>query len=288
MAMLNGDILPSSEADRKAFSFDVFPSSLLENIVIFKAATPDRPGEFAGGIIDLSTKDIPTESFFNVQIGSGMNTISTFRPYSYSKKSNTDWLGFDKSVRVIPKDFPSTATFNQSLSQFTLAQRIEASKKFENTWAINQGNSMLPFRNLQFAGGYVKNFIKDMSLGVLAAVSYSRQNRTYEVDRSDILEKPAYLYHDMQYRDNVLLGSSFNVGFKINNNHKITFKNTFTINADDQTIVRRGDFYDNENLIKGSAFWYNNNQLLSNQLNSEHILTKHKIKLQLGLGTQYN
>jgi len=95
MALLNGDILPSSEADRKAFSFDVFPAALLENMVIIKAATPDRPAEFAGGIIEMSTKDIPTEKFFQVQLGTGMNAHSTFKPYSDSKNSKTDWLVFD-------------------------------------------------------------------------------------------------------------------------------------------------------------------------------------------------
>ncbi|MBU3677090.1 MAG: TonB-dependent receptor, partial [Chitinophagaceae bacterium] len=109
MALLNGDILPSSEADRKAFSFDVFPAALLENMVIIKAATPDRPAEFAGGIIELSSKDIPTEKFMQVQLGTGMNTQSTFKPYADSKNSKTDWLGFDNSLRVIPTNFPTTA-----------------------------------------------------------------------------------------------------------------------------------------------------------------------------------
>ena len=113
LAMLNGDMLPSSEADRKAFSFDIFPSSLLDNIVIVKAATPDRPAEFAGGIIDLSTRDIPAENFLNLQIGSGMNTVSTFRPYADSKNSSTDWLGYDKSMRVLPNDFPTKETLTR-------------------------------------------------------------------------------------------------------------------------------------------------------------------------------
>ncbi len=285
IAMLNGDILPSSEADRKAFSFDIFPSSLLENIVIIKAATPDRPGEFAGGIIDMSTKDIPNENFLNIQLGSGMNTISTFKAYQDSKNSATDWLGFDKSLRTIPKDFPTTEQMQQSSSQFPLADRIEATKKFSNTWGTKQMASMMPFSNFQVGAGYVKRFKKEQTFGVTAALSYNRRQRTFEIDRNEVNGNAvAYDFEDRQYRDNVLVGSLLNFGYKINNNHKINFKNTFTINADDQTVIRRGDFTDNEYLLRGSALWYNNNQLLSNQLNSEHILTKRKMKLQLGVG----
>ncbi|HOZ52033.1 MAG TPA: carboxypeptidase-like regulatory domain-containing protein [Chitinophagaceae bacterium] len=285
MAMLNGDILPSSEADRKAFSFDVFPSSLLENIVIIKAATPDRPGEFAGGIIDLKTKDIPTENFVNVQIGTGMNTISTFKSYYDSKNSKTDWLGYDKTMRTIPEGFPSKDVLSQSLSEFTLADRVDASKKFENTWGTKQYNSMSPFRNLQLSGGLVKVLSKESSIGVIGAISYSRNFRTFTTERTELLgSTKAYNYFDTVNRDNVLIGSMLNFGYKLNAKNKINFKNSFTINADDQTVRRTGDFIDNEYYVKGNALWYSNNQLLSNQLSGEHLVTKQKIKVQWGVG----
>ena len=62
-AFINGAPLPSTESDRKAFAFDIFPSSILDNLVIYKTATPDKSGEFAGGIIDITTKSIPSSNF---------------------------------------------------------------------------------------------------------------------------------------------------------------------------------------------------------------------------------
>jgi len=56
---INGAPLPSSESDKKAFSFDIFPANLLDNIIIIKTATPDLPGDFAGGVIQVNTKSIP-------------------------------------------------------------------------------------------------------------------------------------------------------------------------------------------------------------------------------------
>ena len=73
-AMLNGILLTSTEADRKTFSFDLFPSQIIDNIIINKAFVPELPGEWAGGLIQVNTKDIPTKNFFNVQLGTSVNS----------------------------------------------------------------------------------------------------------------------------------------------------------------------------------------------------------------------
>jgi outer membrane receptor for ferrienterochelin and colicin len=281
LAMLNGDILPSSESDRKAFSFDIFPSSLLENIVIVKAATPDRPGEFAGGIIDLTTKDIPNENFLNLELGSGANTNTTFKSYKHSQRSSTDWLGFDKTNRVIPSGFAQPNAINT----MTEAQRIGEAQKFKNSWGATEKASAMPFTNFQLSGGYVKRFKKEASFGVIGAISYSNRLRTFDADRNEVNGTvEAYNFKDTIYRQNVLMGSLLNFGLKLNANHKITLKNSFTINSDDQTILRGGDFKDNEYFVRSGAYWFSSNQLLSNQLNSEHVLGKRKIKVLLGVG----
>jgi hypothetical protein len=62
---LNGVLLPSTEPDKKAFSFDIFPSSLLDNIIISKSFTADQPGNFSGGLVQLQTKDFPDKLSFN-------------------------------------------------------------------------------------------------------------------------------------------------------------------------------------------------------------------------------
>jgi hypothetical protein len=281
MAMLNGNILPSSESDRKAFSFDIFPSSLLDNIVISKAATPDKPGEFAGGIIDLSTKDIPNENFLSTQVGTGMNTIGTFESYKQGATSKTDWLGYDKTTRIVPSNFPTTEEFKAQ----TLTQKYETSKLFGNNWKINNENAMPLNRSIQVAGGINKKFGKESAIGIIAGLSYNRNLRTNYLERGDLNgTTAAYKYNDTIYRDNVLLGGIFNVGLKINNQHKINFKNALTANSDDQTIIREGDFIENAQFIKANASWFTNNRLIANQLNGEHVITNQKIKIFWGLG----
>ncbi len=210
MAMLNGMVLPSTEADRKAFSFDMFPSSLLDNITILKAATPDMQGDFAGGVIDLNTKDIPTENYLTVQLGSGMNTLGTFKPYNDSKNGKKDWLGFDDGSRKLPSSFPVTDSFYSTT--FTRQQKIDASKEVSNNWEIKKRNSMMPNRNVQVVGGYSHTFKNNNVFGVIGAISYNRTQRINYIERNDyeLSPIPVFTYSDTVARDNVLAGALLN------------------------------------------------------------------------------
>jgi len=63
LALLNKTLLPSTEPDRRAFSFDITPSGLIDNIVIAKSAAANMPGDFAGGIVQITTKDVSSNFF---------------------------------------------------------------------------------------------------------------------------------------------------------------------------------------------------------------------------------
>jgi len=111
-ALINGAPLPSTESDRKAFSFDIFPSNMLENLFIMKSATPELPGEFAGGVIDIKTVEPRSEAFQHIQIGTGFNTIATLKTNRTYTGGSTDLLGFGANNRAIPDGLPTTAEFN--------------------------------------------------------------------------------------------------------------------------------------------------------------------------------
>jgi hypothetical protein len=131
-AYLNGAPLPSSESDRKAFSFDMFPSNMLENLVISKSATSDQPAEFAGGIITINTKAIPEKSFISFALGSGYNTLTTFKTQTTYQGGSLDWLGIDNGSRALSSSIPAYGTYPTSMTeQATLA------KQFSTSWALS-------------------------------------------------------------------------------------------------------------------------------------------------------
>ncbi|HMT35378.1 MAG TPA: hypothetical protein PKC41_05945, partial [Chitinophagaceae bacterium] len=157
-----------------------------------------------------------------------------------------------------------------------------ASKEVSNNWEIKKRNSMMPNRNVQVVGGYSHTFKNNNVFGVIGAISYNRTQRINYIERNDyeLSPIPVFTYSDTVARDNVLAGALLNMGYRINSNHKITFRNTFNVNSEDATINRFGDNKINEQFIKATSAQFTSNTLMVNQLSGEHVFTKRKIKLQ--------
>jgi len=100
---LNGTELPSADPDKKSFNLDLFPANILDNITTIKSFTPDKPGSFSGGIVDISTKKYPDKFTLNFSSSSSFNSLTTFNSefLTYSGGSK-DWLGYDDGKRSLP------------------------------------------------------------------------------------------------------------------------------------------------------------------------------------------
>lgn len=96
---LNGAELPSADPDKKAFQLDLFPASLLDNIVTLKTFTPDKPGSFSGGLVNVGTKHFPDRLTLQVGFSSSYNTQTTFSDevLTYSG-GEAGWLGFNHDL----------------------------------------------------------------------------------------------------------------------------------------------------------------------------------------------
>ncbi|MCF8269796.1 MAG: carboxypeptidase regulatory-like domain-containing protein, partial [Crocinitomicaceae bacterium] len=111
-AFLNGASLPSSESDRKAFSFDIFPSNVLSSINVIKTASPSMPGEFAGGVIQITTVEPGDKPLNSLSISAGFNAISTFKNFYRSGDSQLDIIGFGGKERLLPSGIPGSAAYS--------------------------------------------------------------------------------------------------------------------------------------------------------------------------------
>ena len=104
---LNNTATPSSEADAKAFSFDVIPASMIENMVIIKSPSPELPADFSGGFVKITTVNIPEKNSFFVSYGTAFAEGTTNESFKSYKSSGKDWLGFGSSYRSLPANMPS-------------------------------------------------------------------------------------------------------------------------------------------------------------------------------------
>jgi outer membrane receptor protein involved in Fe transport len=98
--MLNGSRIPTLDPLTNNIKLDIFPASLVDNIVITKTASPDLPGDWSGAYISVETKDYPDKLTVNIESQFGYNPQFTFQDFVTSDRSTTDWLGFDNGLRT--------------------------------------------------------------------------------------------------------------------------------------------------------------------------------------------
>ncbi len=284
-AYLNGAPLPSSESDRKAFAFDIFPSNMLDNLVITKTARPDMPGEFAGGIIDITTKSIPEKNFISISVNGGYNTITTGKNQAYYKGGSKDWLGMDDGTRKMPVVIPEIENFPiPSKDKATLAKSLP-----EQDWGT-YNKKYSPNSSYQISTGYnIKLKDRDF-IGIIASVTYNKTNSFLKASRNTYSDnndpgRPSQLdatFDDQIYSTQILAGGLLNFTCKISSNHSISSKNLYSINSDDRTILRLGEANKTDpdpNLSKTTAFWFTSNKIASSQLIGDHYFQKPKIKI---------
>ena len=108
---LNNASTPSSETDKRAFSFDVLPSSIISNMVIYKTPAPEIPADFAGAFILITTKNIPEKNSLSIGYTAGYSEGTSFQGFKSYKGGKTDWLGYDDGTRKLPQDIPSVNDF---------------------------------------------------------------------------------------------------------------------------------------------------------------------------------
>ncbi|MFM9052211.1 MAG: TonB-dependent receptor domain-containing protein, partial [Bacteroidota bacterium] len=274
-ALLNGVPLASTEPDRKAFSFDLFPANLLDNLIVVKTASPDLPGEFAGGLLQVNTKDIPDERFFKFTAGTGYNAQSTFKEYGTYQGGKTDWLGSDDGTRALPASFPST----EVLQSANAADRYSYSKQLPNDWAGESKSSSPLFQSHQLSFGDSKEFGKDR-FGYIGALTYSNSRKAVFTERSDFDfdGQQNFLFNDNQYRSNVFWGGLLNLTYRAGEKSKFSLKNLVSRNANDLVIDRTGADIENAQDIRANAFWYNSTTFMNSSLSGDHALGSEGIK----------
>jgi len=285
-AVINNAQLPSTEPDKKAFSFDVIPSSLIDNIIINKTATPELPGEFAGGLVQINTKDVPTRDMLSVGISLGFNTQSVFNDFSSNKRNGTDFLGFDDGNRGLPAAFPDKA---QNFRKGSLAQRLEWSRLLNSDNYAEQNNTALPTQTYNITWGKSTRFKNGATLGTIFSIQYRNsmlqynvQRRLHEQDGNTLVE-----LEDRQNKYSVNAGAIANITY-VKGAHKISFKNLFNQLFEDNYYVRSGINRDRIQDISFRSSVLNQRSLYSGQLEGDHQITKSGIKLRWNGNFAYN
>ena len=133
-SILNGVDIPGLDPDRNTIQMDVFPTNILENVIVIKSAAAEYPADFTGGVIDIITKDYPSKKSYTLSMGTSYNpNMHLNSNYLSYTGSNTDWLGFDNGMRKRPinryQPIPGTFANSSVLTALTGAFNKELTAK---------------------------------------------------------------------------------------------------------------------------------------------------------------
>lgn len=281
---LNNASAPSSEADSRAFSFDLVPSSMIENMMVFKTPAPELPGDFSGGFIKLSTKDVPEKNSYSFSLGSSMTPGTAFNDFYKYKGGSKDWLGIDDGTRKLPSSFP------ENLREVGANDQVLLGRMLNKNWDAKTSTAM-PDMRLSFNMAH-RFKLKKVILGEVTALTFSNvksydevENNNFGVYRFDI-DKPGYdfSFTDNVYKNTAKIGLMHNWSAFLGKGHKIEFRNLFNHIGYTKTSLRRGtEFYSNTK-IKSYEYGFMSRNTYMGQLSGTHSFNENKTKIEWILG----
>ena len=174
-SILNGIDIPGLDPDRNTIQMDLFPTNILDNVIVLKSASAEYPADFTGGIVDIVTKDFPTKPEYTVSLGTGYNPDMHFNDkYLTYTGSDTDFLGYDDGTRDLPihryQQIPGT--FENKLLLTSLTDRFQ--KELQAKQETSNANFDFGFTlGNQYAIG-------DDNIGYQASFSYKNETTFYE------------------------------------------------------------------------------------------------------------
>ncbi len=282
---INNINAPSTEVDKRAFSFDLIPSSMLDNIAIYKSASGELAGDFAGGVIKLQTKSDIEKDFTSYSIGVGYRVNTSFtKHYNNSVGSATDYLGFDDGTRGLPSGFPS------SIIEANTAKKIEYAKTLNNNFSLNNMSSPLDFgvgfgfgKNIKLKKGelYTVN-----NIGISTNYQFASMKRyRYQFDQTDYVRQ-MFDYTDENLSIESKMSILSNWIFKRNKKATYTLKNLFNQVGENETTIRTGNNPTERPFdeFKNYGFHYTSRRLYFGQFEASKRLSGPGEKLVYTLG----
>ncbi|MCK5066488.1 MAG: TonB-dependent receptor [Bacteroidales bacterium] len=277
---LNGAQIPGLDPERNTVQMDLFPSNIIENLIVFKTFSPDLPGNSTGGLVNIVTKDFPER--FNLQFSAalGYNSQAHLRNDFLSYKGgSTDWLGMDDGTRSVPGEVDELTESGQLPYIYTGADETLGviSRGFNKSMDNTTSSSFLDQSYSFSVGNRVSLFNRD--LGFNLSASYSRDYEMYTGGRDEKYSvtapdepAPKRLVEDNMGTESAIWSGLANLSYKINNNNMIGFtvmRNQSGVKSSRYNIGVAAD-PDQEDIIEQKLGWLERS-IASFQARGKHV-----------------
>ena len=300
--ILNGLDIPALDPDRNTVQLDIFPTSVIDNIVVYKTFTSNLPADFSGGLVDVSLKSIPEKKIFQFSISSSFNSATLNKDFLSIPSGGFDFLGFDDGLRSIPLDDPfASENFNYSPSTLNLIDPdsfeglMDVTRAFSTEMGVKKTTPM-PNLALSFLIGDNKK-LNTNKIGYYTAFNYKNNVSYYENYRQSSLEEnPDSSIYELdltreQYgnvgKRNILLSSLSGLTYHSNSNiYKLN------ILALRNTTHNAGFFYQrniesNANYLKKENIDYSEKSVFNIFINGVHNKSD-RLKIKWSMSPTYS
>ena len=294
--LLNGAEIPGLDPDRVAVQLDLFPSLFIQSMNVVKTFSPDLPGDFTGGLIDIKTRESFDSLTVKASIGIGFNPqVNMNKDFLLYKGGNTDWLGYDDGTRDFSPEvnasleqggqFKSVTSLNneadiKEYEKFnkSLNNQLEPEKQtvpFDHNLNLTMGNS--------FKIARTKDSLKPArKLGYFVGLNYRRsydyynngKAGRYELDNTTNISDEFFTRRNIsneQGQDDVLLGTIANVFMRFNPKHKISLNYVHNHTGTSQAQYGEGFDDQTDGTFRIRRLEYLQRSMNTAQVTGEHI-----------------
>ncbi len=286
---LNGMELPGLDPDRNTIPMDIFPSNLIDNLIVKKSASAEVGADFTGGTVDIALTDFTFSPTYSINYSSGYNPDMHFNNnFLADKKSSTDWLGKDDGYRSLPIDpnldlppalpLPLVSAGEAAVLTNATSQLNKVMKPIQTTSDMNHSFG------LSASNGY-KLKDQESSIGYIAALGYKSQTSLFEnFYQSRVFKTPEGIEKDQEQfnvigKINTYVSSLFGLSFK-NNNTKIVFNFLNLQNGESNASnLSRQEFVENPYHGEGSILTYTERNLQSIPVYGKHTSSDGSFKV---------
>ncbi|MCX2738369.1 TonB-dependent receptor [Pontibacter anaerobius] len=283
---LNGAEIPGLDPNRNTVQMDLFPSNLLDNLTVSKTFTPDMPGSFSGGFVNITTKDFPDRFTLQLSTSVGYNDQATFNnKFLSSNKGKTDWLGYDDGTRAVPDAINYTIPYESFTNKQQAEQIDQATKAFNTDMGPTRITAPINRSHAFSLGNQTELFGRQ--LGYVVGLSYQRNFSYYNNGTFGLWELNSAgasrlnnnsLYEDEKGVEEVSLGFLSNFAYKFNSNNKLSLNLMRNQSGSNSSRFLFGTFpaisgvNDGRAIFESRALHYTQRALNSAQLKGEHVV----------------
>lgn len=273
---LNGSPLASPVPDKKVIPLDLFPAGFLESIVTSKSYSPDQPGDYAGGLVQLKTRSFPPERVLSFSVSGGWNSTSTFSDGLGYTGGDLDYLGFDDGSRDLPSAIPLDRPLNTGY--FATGDLYDLGREFTGDWGPTTLSSLPPNASLGISYGDDISFGDDQRFGFIASANYSSSHtlKTDVVERvfaSAGLSDPEVDYAGEITEQSVTVGGMLNATYQFSPTQEVKLSTLYNHIGDDIARSLTGFNLDSNTDQLNTRLQYLSQSMMNAQLSGEHLVS---------------